>query len=42
MWAGDGAEMHGKRLADWIIEKMGVRENHGLIPVGLGKDNLHI
>ena len=23
MWAEDGAEEHGKRLGDWIIEKMG-------------------
>ena len=23
MFMDDGAEMHGKRLADWIIEKMG-------------------
>ena len=23
MFESDGAEMHGKRLADWIIEKMG-------------------
>lgn len=22
MFEKDGAEMHGKRLADWIIEKM--------------------
>lgn len=23
MFMDDGAEAHGKRLADWIIEKMG-------------------
>eukprot|EP00457_Paulinella_chromatophora_P008324 gb/GEZN01008355.1/.p1 GENE.gb/GEZN01008355.1/~~gb/GEZN01008355.1/.p1 ORF type:complete len:390 (+),score=45.31 gb/GEZN01008355.1/:118-1287(+) len=23
MWAKDGAEAHGKRLADWIVQKMG-------------------
>ena len=23
MFGGDGAEMHGKRLGDWIVEKMG-------------------
>ena len=23
MFMDDGAEMHGKKLADWIIEKMG-------------------